>query len=142
MDPVGRGRGLTKLPFELGVGHYDDPPPDTIDGLAGLEQLHAAGAFRFANHLRAWVEVTDGRIVDHGHAGRGYISSTLLAVGPLHLRFQPTAFPELRTVPEVSDTAVRFVQTTGGRPGVPARDWSAAGRACSCRDPSCGRRWR
>lgn len=109
--------GLTRLPFDLGVGHYDPPPPDTIDD---LEALHRAGRFRFANHLSAWVEVEDGRIVDHGHAGRSYLTPTLLRLGPLPLAFQPTAFPDLRSVPDASDTAVRFVQTSGGRPGVPA----------------------
>jgi hypothetical protein len=109
--------GITKLPFELGVGHYDEPPPDVIDN---LERLHAAGAFRFANDLRAWVEVEDGRIVDHGHAGRGWISSTRLHFGPLRMSFQPTEFPELRSVPDVTAESVTFEQTTGGRPGVPA----------------------
>ncbi len=109
--------GLAKLPFELGIGHYDDPPPDVIDS---LERLHAASAFRFANELRAWVEVEDGRIGDHGHAGRGWISSTLLRLGPVRLRVQPTALAELRSVPEVSDHSVTFEQTTGGRTGVPA----------------------
>lgn len=109
--------GVTKLPFELGVGHYDEPPPDTIDD---LRALHAAGAFRFANELRGWIEVEDGRIVDHGHTGRGYISATLLRVGPLPLRFQPTPFPDLRAVAEVTDSHVRLTQTTGGRAGVPA----------------------
>ena len=106
--------GVTKLPFELGVGHYDPPPPDTLDDIEGL---HAAGRFRFANDLRGWVEVEDGRIVDHGHTGRGYISSTVLRFGP-RLSVQPTAFPDLRSIPEFSETAVRFQQTTGGRPGV------------------------
>lgn len=23
--------GVTRLPFDLGVGHYDEPPPDRID---------------------------------------------------------------------------------------------------------------
>ena len=109
--------GVTKLPFELGVGHYDEPPPDVIDN---LERLCAIGAFRFANDLRAWVGVENGRIVDHGHAGRGWISSTLLRFGPIRVSFQPTGFPELRSVPEVSEDRVTFEQTTGGRPGVPA----------------------
>ena len=109
--------GVTRLPFDIGVGHYDRPPPDTF---GDLDELRAAGAFRFANDLRAWIEVEDGTIADHGHVGRGYISSTWLRFGPLRLSFQPTGFPELRSVPEVSDTYVRFVQTTGGRPGVPA----------------------
>ena len=109
--------GVTRLPFEMGVGHYDEPPPDT---LGDLEELRWAGAFRFANDLRGWIEVEDGRIIDHGHAGRGYISATWLRFGPLRVSFQPTAFPDLRSVSEMTDTYVRFVQTTGGRPGVPA----------------------
>ncbi len=64
--------GVTRLPFEMGVGHYDTPPPDT---LGDLEELRSAGAFRFANDLRGWIEVEDGRIIDRGHAGRGYISA-------------------------------------------------------------------
>lgn len=107
--------GVTKLPFELGVGHYDPPPHDTLED---IEALHAAGSFRFANDLRAWVDVEDGHIVDHGHTGRGYISPTLLRFGPVRLSVQPTAFPDLRSIPDVSETAVRFQQTTGGRPGV------------------------
>ena len=27
--------GVTKVPFEMGVAHYDDPPPDHIDSLDG-----------------------------------------------------------------------------------------------------------
>ncbi|HEV2069283.1 MAG TPA: hypothetical protein VGR26_05780 [Acidimicrobiales bacterium] len=42
------------------------------------------------------MDVEDGRIVDHGHTGRGYISPTLLRLGALHLSVQPTAFPDLR----------------------------------------------
>lgn len=109
--------GLMKLPFEMGVGHYDDPPPDVLDDLA---ELHRRSAFRFANELRAWVEVEDGRIVDHGHAGRGWISFTQLQLGPLRFTLQPTGFPELRSVPHLAATAVTFEQTTGGRAGVPA----------------------
>ena len=109
--------GITKLPFELGVGHYDDPPPDVVDD---VDQLHATGAFRFANVLRAWIDVENGHIVGHGHAGRSYISPTLMAVGPVRVAFQPTPFPDLRSIPEVSPSEVSFVQVAGGRPGVPA----------------------
>jgi hypothetical protein len=109
--------GLMKLPFEMGLGHYDDPPPDVLHDLA---ELHRRSAFRFANELRAWVEVEDGRIVDHGHAGRSWISFTQLRVGPLRFTLQPTGFPELRSVPHLAATAVTFEQTTGGRAGVPA----------------------
>ena len=110
-------RGMTKLPFELGVAHYDDPPPDVVED---LQALRLADRFRFANELRAWIEVEDGRVVDHGHAGRGHIGSTTIQMGPKAVVFAAVAFPDLRPEPEVSDTAVRFVQTAGGRTGAPA----------------------
>jgi hypothetical protein len=102
----------------MGVSHYDPPPPDRVDD---LEALRAAGRFRFANELRAWIEVdAHGRIESWGQSGQGYISSTILQVGPKALDFPAVAFPDLQPEPEVSETAVRFVQTAGGRTGVPA----------------------
>ena len=110
-------RGLTRLPFDLGVGHYDDPPPDA---LGSLEELQAAGAFRFANRLDAWVEVDDGVIVDHGQVGRSYLSRTLMGIGRAHIAFQPVAFPDLMPEPDVTGSVAQFMRTSGGRPGVPA----------------------
>ena len=53
--------GLPKIPFTIGVAHYDDPPPDVIED---LDALREADAFREANELRAFVEVgDDGKIV-------------------------------------------------------------------------------
>jgi len=109
--------GLARLPFELGVGHYDDPPPDVIED---LEALHESGAFRFANRIEAWIDVADGQIAGIGHSGHGYISRTLMRFGRTRVAFLPTAFPDLRPEPEVGPASVRFVQTAGGRPGVPA----------------------
>ena len=62
--------GLNKAIFGTGFTHYDDPPPDCIDD---LEALRTSDRFRFANHLRAWIEVEDGRITDArpGRALRG-----------------------------------------------------------------------
>jgi hypothetical protein len=57
--------GLTKAGFTSGAMHYDDPPPGYLENLA---ELHKAGRFRFANHLAAWAEVEDGRVVDAGYA--------------------------------------------------------------------------
>jgi cyclic nucleotide-binding protein len=110
-------RGMTKLPFEMGMAHYDPPPPDLLDDLDGLRE---ADRFRFANELRAWIEVEDGRVVAWGQSGRGHIGSTTVRVGPKAVVFPAVAFPDLRPDPEVSETAVRFVQTAGGRTGVPA----------------------
>src|SRR2546423_1676702 len=53
--------GMPKLPFEMGVAHYDAPPPDKLED---LETLREADAFRVANELRASVEVDDGKVVE------------------------------------------------------------------------------
>src|SRR3990172_5039673 len=58
--------GMLKAPFELGVTHYDEPPPEAFDDLGALRQ---ADRFRFANDLRAFVEVERGKITNHGAAG-------------------------------------------------------------------------
>ena len=108
---------MTKLPFEMGVAHYDAPPPDAVDD---LEALRRADAFRFANELRAWIDVEDGAVVGHGQAGGGLIGSTTVRLGPRAMVFQAVPFPDIRPEPEVGAGAVRFVQTAGGRTGVPA----------------------
>lgn len=109
--------GMPKLPFELGIAHYDDPPSDT---LGDLDKLRDADAFREANELHGWIEVKDGRIVDHGHEGRGLIGVTRIRLGPGRLAFPAVAFPLIQPEPEVGDGWVRFVQTAGGRMGLPA----------------------
>jgi hypothetical protein len=112
-------RGITKLPFELKVGHYDSAPPEHIEP-DGLPSLRDADRFRFANHLSAWIEVEDGRIVGHGQGGAGVLNNTHMRVGPMGFTFQAHAFPDLRPPAEVSDTSAVFTQTAGGRPGMPA----------------------
>ncbi|HEX2701225.1 MAG TPA: cyclic nucleotide-binding domain-containing protein [Acidimicrobiales bacterium] len=107
----------TKLPFEIGLAHYDNPPPDVVDD---LEALRRADAFRFANELRAWIEVKDGLVVGYGQEGGGHIGATTLRLGSLRTTFAAVAYPDIRPVPEVTGTSVRFVQTSGGRTGVPA----------------------
>ncbi len=109
--------GMPKLPFELGIAHYDEPPSDT---LGDLDKLRDADAFREANELRGWIEVNDGRIVDYGHEGRGLIGVTRIRLGPSRLGFPAVAFPLIQPEPEVGDGWVRFVQTAGGRMGLPA----------------------
>jgi hypothetical protein len=109
--------GLTKLPFETGVTHYDDPPPDTIDD---LDELRRADRFRFANEHRAWIDVEDGRIVGHGYDGGGRMGVTKVRMARREVTFAAFALPDLQAEPEVGDGWVRFVQTAGGRTGVPA----------------------
>lgn len=109
-------RGMMKLGFELGLAHYDEPLPDE---LGDLEAWRDADRFRFANRLAGWIEVEDGRIVDHGQDGGGIIGSTTVGLGRASATFQAVPFPDLVPEPEVGDGWVRFRQTTGGRTGVP-----------------------
>ncbi len=108
--------GLSKFPFELGVTHYDNPPPDTIED---LEALRVSDRFREANELRAFIEVEDGRIVNHGHLGQGHIGATTVRIGPAAVRFPAVHLPDIRHDPVVGPSSVRFAQTVGGRMGLP-----------------------
>jgi Cyclic nucleotide-binding domain len=115
--PLNAIEGLVKMPFEMGVAHYDLPPPDQ---LGNLEELIASSSIRFANELRAWIEVDGSRVTGHGYAGRGHMGHTRMRVGGLNLTFCGIAFPDLQGRPEVGEDFVRFTQTAGGRPGMPA----------------------
>jgi hypothetical protein len=106
-----------RVPFEVDVAHYDDPPPDQ---LPDVEAYLAADGARFANLLRAWIEVRDGEIVDYGHSGGGRIGSTTLRLGSHRLRFVAYALPDLQRAERIGAEAVRFEQTAGGRTGVPS----------------------
>ena len=115
---------MTKLPFEIGAMHYDDPPPDHIDD---LEPLRAAGRFRFANRLAAWIEVEDGRITGHGYAGGGVMGLTRLSLG-VTVTFAAIGLPDIqprarrRARPGAIHTDRR---RSPGYPGAEARQPSA-----------------
>jgi hypothetical protein len=110
--------GAQRLAFDSGITHYDPPPPsEDLD----LEALRAADRFRFANELRAWIDVdSSGRVTDCGYAGGGLMGSTTVRVAGLHHKFEAVQLPDLQREPEFGDGWVRFVQTTGGRTGLPA----------------------
>ena len=112
--------GLPKQVFEVGVTHYDPPPPDVIVGDGEVEELRSSGRFRFANRLDAWIEVRDGRVVDAGYGGGGLMGLTTVTVARKSARFQPVALPDIQRPPEIRGTEARFVQTTGGRAPIPA----------------------
>ena len=112
-------KGIAKAPFELGVGHYDSAPPARIDPSA-LDGMRAEDRFRFANHLAAWIEVEDGRITAYGQSGEGLLNNTHMRLGPKEIVFHAVGFPDIRPAPRVSPRSVTFLQTAGGRPGMPA----------------------
>jgi hypothetical protein len=107
--------GTFKLPFALGIAHYDRPPPDHDPS---VDALLAADAIRFANQLDAWIEVDNGRIVDAGTAGEGRVGRTRLRIGPFGIAFTAVPLPTLSTPPDVQGDHARFAQTAGGHTGV------------------------
>src|SRR5262245_61686149 len=92
--------GLTRVPFDLGITHYDDPPEEVITDVA--RAVGPDGA-RFANHLDGWVEIEDGRIVDFGQEGEGRVSTTRVRIGGMGVLVEASAFPELRPEPQEGD---------------------------------------
>lgn len=114
-------RGMTRLPFERGVSHYDVAPPDHLEGPEHVVELQRADRFRFANVLSAWIEVDgSGQITRWGQDGGGMIGSTTLGIGARSASFAAVPYPDLRPEPKQGDGWVRFTQTAGGRTGVPA----------------------
>ena len=110
--------GSSRVAFETGLAHYDPPPPEALED---IEALRDADRFRFANVLDAWVEVdSSGRITKAGYTGGGLMGATTVKLGPLARTFEAVALPDLQRDPEHGADSVRFVQTAGGRTGVPA----------------------
>ena len=61
-----------------------------------------------------------GRITGSGYDGSGLMGATTVRLGGLKYRFQAVKLPDLQRDPELGDGWVRFVQTAGGRTGLPA----------------------
>ncbi len=109
--------GMPKLPFEMGIAHYDDPPPDRI---VDLESMHEHDLFREANELRAWIETDDGRITGHGYSGRGRVGVTRMKLFRREIAFPAVQYPLIRPEPEVGSDWVKFTQSAGWHMGLPA----------------------
>src|ERR1700746_1757769 len=110
--------GGTRVPLGTGFARYDQPPPGE---LGDIERLRAADRFRFANVLAAWIDVGDcGQITGCGYSGGGLMRSTMIKLGPLVHRCLAIKLPDLQRDPQPGGGWVRFVQTTGGRAGLPA----------------------
>jgi hypothetical protein len=119
--PSASMKGLGGVAVKVGVAHDDPPPPDALgpDVEAGLQDLIAGDRLRFANHLRAAIEVAeDGTITGAEYLAGGRIGSTTLRVGT-ELTFAAVSMPDRQAAPEFGEGWVRFTQTSGGRTGVP-----------------------
>src|ERR1700687_5852887 len=103
--------GGTRLAVDAASPPSDAPPPAE---LGDLESLRVADRFRFANVLRAWIDVDgSGRVTDFGVDGGGFIGSTTVRVAGMQHRFQAVQLPDLPHEPEQGQGWVRFVQTAG-----------------------------
>ena len=113
--------GMGKVATRMKMAHHDPPPPDSLgaDVHAAVDELRMADRFRFANELRAFVDVEDGRITGYGYCGGGMIGATTVGLGVTSITVPATPLPDLQGEPEVTSTSVRFTQTVGGRTGAP-----------------------
>ena len=114
--------GMGKIATRMKMAHHDPPPPDALgaDVPAAIEALRIVDGFRFANELRAFVEVDDsGKIVDSGYCGGGVIGGTTVGLGVGSITIPAMKLEDRRGTPESSATSVTFTQTVGGRTGAP-----------------------
>ena len=90
--------GVRGLITDLGVGHWDLPPPDQLEN---LDELIDADAIRFANELRAWVEVEGGHITRYGHLGNGRMGQSTLVAESRQVAFAAVALPRPPSRPHI-----------------------------------------
>jgi hypothetical protein len=104
--------------FDSGMTHYDDPLPDT---LGDLDEWKKDDRYRFANRLSASIEVgADGTVTAATYTGGLYLSSTTVRVGRKSAVFQPISLPTIQEDPVIDGDSATFVQTVGGRTGLPS----------------------
>lgn len=108
------------------LSHYDDPLPERIGGegpdgrATTLDTWLAEDRFRFSNQLSAWIDVgPDGHVLDAGYDGTCRIGHSRVGVGGRHVDFRAASLEVKRRDPEFGDGWVNFVQSYGGRTGLP-----------------------
>jgi hypothetical protein len=114
--------GMGKIATRMKMAHHDQPPPDSLgaDIPAAIEELRVADRFRFANQLRAYIEVDGaGKITDYGYSGGGVIGATTVGLGVGSITIPAVKLDDKCSEPEVGPTSVKFTQTVGGRTGAP-----------------------
>jgi hypothetical protein len=113
--------GTLRVGFELGLTHFDEPPPDFVSGVQHVWNLCRADKFRFSNVVSGWADVEDGRIVGSGFAEESglVMGSTTLRVGKVGATFRAISLPAIQQEPQQGDGRVTFLQTVGGATGAP-----------------------
>ena len=114
--------GMGKIATRMKMAHHDPPPPFSLgtDIPATLEELRIADGLRFANHLRAFIEVDASlRIVNAGYSGGGVMGATTVGLAVGSITVPAIRLDDRRSEPEIGADYVRFTQTVGGRTGAP-----------------------
>ena len=114
--------GMGKMATRMKLAHHDPPPPDELgsDTAAAIEELRSGDRFRFANELRAFIEVDDvGTITHCGYCGSGVIGATTIGQGAGSITIPAVKLPDRTTEPATGPTSATFTQTVGGRTGAP-----------------------
>jgi hypothetical protein len=114
--------GLPRVPFDLGVLHYDDPPPERLVAWQDVEALWRQDRLRCGHRLSGRAFVESGVIVDarYDHSSRGVLGGTTVRMARASTRFLGVELPCLRHPPQITPDAAVLSQTFGGRTAVPA----------------------
>lgn len=105
--------GRSSCPWRSGSATTTSPPPEIVDD---VERLAAEGRCRFANELRAWIEVEDGRIVGYEHRGRSHVAPTRVRPGTAVPSTRPIGRPPfVRVVPPPAWTTLALTLCADGR---------------------------
>ena len=128
--------GGTRMAFDAGFTHYDDPPPGE---LGDIEALRAADRFRFANVLRAWVEADgSGRVTGCGYSGTGMMGATTVRLGGLHSDSRRSSFRCCAATRNEATGGSGSCRPPGAAPGCQRPGGCGGGRSCSGRRHWCG----
>ncbi len=119
--PTDSLRGPLKTGMDLRLSHWDAPLPDRVQGPDEVDELRRHDKFRFANVLTGWADVEGGEIVSSGldRSSGVRMGHTTVRVGKVGATFRAVGLPVITADPVHADGSVRFVQTAGGRTGVP-----------------------